>query len=412
MLATILSLFLLVAGAAEQRAWTQWGGPDRNFVVDARELATRWPEVGPTRKWQRPLGDGYSAIVTDGRTLYTLYREGATDVAIALDAETGRTVWQTPYEAPFVETCSERLGAVPRAAPLLFRDRLVTVSAGGRMNAFDAGTGRRLWTLDLLEGSPASVRACGYAASPVAFDDLIIATPGGKGRGVVAVRAASGEIVWRAHDFENGYSSPLLIDLDGQPEVVAFTYGEVSGLDPRTGALEWTHPHAADQGVNVATPVWGAGNLLFVSSAYNGGSRVLRLARRDGKVDVEEVWANRRVRIHFGNVVRLGDAVYGSNGDFGAAPFAAVDIRTGDVLWRDRSMARSTVVATGDRLLLLDEDGVLALATPTAAGLTVHAKASILPGRTWTVPTLSGTTLFIRNTREIVALDLTQPAVP
>ena len=111
-----LALLIGFAPAADRVAWPQWGGPARNFVrteVDARELATTWPAEGPRRLWQRPLGEGYSAIVTDGRTLYTLFREGTADVAIALDAATGKTVWETRYDAPFVETCSERLGPVP-----------------------------------------------------------------------------------------------------------------------------------------------------------------------------------------------------------------------------------------------------------------------------------------------------------
>jgi hypothetical protein len=143
-----------------------------------------------------------------------------------------------------------------------------------------------------------------------------------------------------------------------------------------------------------------------VSSAYNGGSRVLKLARRDGKVVAQEVWATKRVRIHFGNAVRLGTRIYTSNGDFGAAPFAAIDVNTGETVWRDRSVTRSTVIAVGDKLLLLDEDGVLAIATPSESGLTVHAKATVLVGRAWTPPTLSGTTLYVRNERDIVALDL------
>ncbi len=117
--------------SSDPSAWPQWGGPSRNFVVDARELASSWPADGPRRLWQRPLGEGYSAIVTDGRTLYTLFRDGTADVAIALDATTGATIWQTRYEAPFVETCSERLGPVPRAAPLIAADRLITMSAAG-----------------------------------------------------------------------------------------------------------------------------------------------------------------------------------------------------------------------------------------------------------------------------------------
>jgi outer membrane protein assembly factor BamB len=250
------------------------------------------------------------------------------------------------------------------------------------------------------------VRACGYSASPLTFEDTIITTAGGRGRGVVAVNSATGKIVWQSQDFENGYSSPLLIDLDGQPEVIVFTYGEVSGLNPKTGALEWTYAHPSDQGVNVATPIWGDDHLLFLSSAYNGGSRVLRLARKNGSVAVEEVWANKRVRIHFGNAVRVGSRIYGSNGDFASAPFAAIDVTTGETVWRDRQVTRATLIGAGDKLLILDEDGVLALATPTDTGLTVHAKAPILGARAWTVPTLSGTTLYLRDNKQIVALDV------
>jgi outer membrane protein assembly factor BamB len=395
--------------AADEVTWPQWGGPSRNFVVEARDLASTWPAGGPRRKWQKPLGPGYSAIVTDGPTIYTVYRSGDSDVAVALDAASGETRWQTTYDAPFNETCSERLGAVPRAAPLLTSaggERVIVVSAGGLMTSLDRRTGARQWSIALTPNAPDTVRACGYSTSPVAFEDLIITTVGGQGRGVMAIRVASGDIAWQSQDFMNAYSSPLLVDLDGQPEVIVLTYGEVSGLNPRSGALEWTHPHPADQGVNVAMPLWGKDNVLFVSSAYNGGSRALRLSRQQGTVKVEELWAHRRVRIHFGNGLRLGDRVYASNGDFGAAPFVAVDLKTGDTIWRDRGVARSTLIAAGDTLLILDEDGTLVLARPTDTGLDVVAKAPVLSGRSWTAPSLSGTTLYLRNNTEIVALDL------
>ena len=183
---TIGLLAGLLTASGERTAWPQWGGPSRNFVVDARDLATSWPADGPRRLWQRSIGEGYSSIVTDGRTLYTLVRDGASDVAVALDAATGATVWETRYDAPFVETCSERLGPVPRAAPLIAGDRLITTSAGGLMLSFDRHTGRPQWNINLVAGAADAVRACGYSASPLAFEDLIITTAGGAGRGVVA----------------------------------------------------------------------------------------------------------------------------------------------------------------------------------------------------------------------------------
>ena len=387
-------------------AWPQWGGPNRNFVTGPVDLAPAWPAAGPRRIWARPLGDGFSSIVTDGTTLYTLYRDGADDVAVALDAKTGAPRWSTKYAAPFNETCSERLGPAPRAAPLVTGDRLITISAGGLMNSFDRAGGRIQWTRDVLEGSADALRACGYSSSPIAYKNLIITTAGGAGRGVIALDAATGRTAWQSQDFQNGYSSPIIIDLDGRPELVVFTYGEIAGLDPDTGALEWIRPHKSDQGVNVATPIWGDDHLLFISSAYGGGSRVLKLVRTGATVSVEEVWANQRVRIHFGNAVRIGGRLYASNGDMGSAPFAAIDIATGEMIWRDRSVTRATLVGAGNRLVLLDEDGNLALATPGESGLELHGKVQILEERAWTAPTLSGTTLFVRDRHQIMALDL------
>ena len=394
------------AAAISTASWPQWGGPNRNFIVPAADLALSWPASGPRQLWARPLGDGFSSIVSDGAFLYTLYRDAAEDVMVSLDATTGRTRWESRYAAPFHEQCTEQLGPAPRAAPLIVGDRVIAVSAGGLMNSFDRSSGAHQWTRDLLEGSATALRACGYASSPLAYKRTIITTAGGPHRGVLALDAATGAIAWQSQDFENGYSSPLIVDLDGRPELVVFTSGEIAGLNPDTGSLDWSRPHPSDQGVNVATPVWGSDHRLFVSSAYNGGSRVLKLTRIGDRVSVEEEWANKRVRIHFGNAVRFGERIYASNGDFGAAPFAAIDVATGEMTWRDRSVTRSTLIGAGERLILLDEDGNLALATPGDAGLVVHAKAQILHERAWTAPTLVGTTLYVRDRHQILALDL------
>ena len=397
----------LAARAAGRRRWPQWGGPNRNFVTGPADLAASWPAAGPRRIWSRPLGDGFSSIVTDGATLYTLYRDGADDVAVALDAKTGATRWATKYAAPFKETCSEQLGPAPRAAPLLAGDRLITISAGGLMNSFDRHDRRD--SVDAATCSRDRPRRCARAATRTARSPTRTPSsppPAGRGAASSPTTLATGRTAWQSQDFQNGYSSPIIIDLDGRPELIVFTYGEIAGLNPDTGALEWSRPHKSDQGVNVATPIWGDDHLLFISSAYGGGSRVLKLARAGDKVSVDEVWANQRVRIHFGNAVRIGSRIYASNGDMGSAPFAAVDVTTGEMIWRDRSVTRSTLIGAGNQLVLLDEDGNLALATPGDAGLELHGKVQLLEERAWTAPTLSGTTLFVRDRHQIMALDL------
>lgn len=399
-------LLLADPHASGNGAWPQWGGPSRNFAVQA-DIAPSWPAGGPRQVWRRPLGDGFSSIVGDGTTLYTMYRDGADDVVVALEAATGKTAWETRYAAPFEETCSQRLGAAPRAAPLIAGERLITVSAGGLMSSFDRRTGVKQWSLPLVTDARES-KPCGYSTSPVLFRDTVITMAGGKGRGMVAIDVASGREIWASQDFSNGYSSPLLIDLDGRPEVIAFTAGEISGLDPATGTLDWSVPHPAEYGVNVAMPLWGNDGVLFVSSAYNGGSRALKLSRKDGRVQAEARWANKRVRIHFGNAVRLGNRVYASNGDFGTAPLAAVDVATGEMVWRDRTVPRASLLAVGNQLLALGEDGLLVLATPGADGLTIDGRTQVFNGLSWTVPSLIHSTLYLRDRKEVVALDLSR----
>ena len=150
----------------------------------------------------------------------------------------------------------------------------------------------------------------------------------------------------------------------------------------------------------------GAGNLLFLSSAYSGGSRALQLSRQAGKTVVKQVWASSRMRIHFGSAVRIGDYIYGSSGDFGPAFLAAVDLKTGQTAWQDRSFSRASLLYADGKVILLDEDGTLALATVSPQGLKVLARAPVLTNNAWTPPTLAGTRLFIRDRKTIRALDL------
>src|SRR5678816_3374523 len=100
----LFALFLLTtktAALAQSSDWSQWGGPHRNFKSETKGLATTWPATGPRRLWQRELGEGYSGIAVERGTLFTMYRKGDNEIVIALDATSGKTVWEYSYAAPF-----------------------------------------------------------------------------------------------------------------------------------------------------------------------------------------------------------------------------------------------------------------------------------------------------------------------
>lgn len=403
----------LVTAAGSE--WTQWGGPTRNFMSDAKGLASTWPAGGPTKLWSRALGEGHSSILVENGRLYTMYRPAGLmsyvrrsqeEVITALEAATGKTTWEFKYASP-TDDLDFSQGAGPHSTPLIVGNLLYATSTRKELFALNKATGHRVWSHDFMMeyGAPSPGR--GYSCSPLLYNGTIIVTMGGPGQAVAAFNQQTGALVWKAGDFQMAPASPILIDVDGQRQLVLFAGETVAGLDPASGRTLWSHPHKTDWGLNISTPVWSpADHLLFVSSAYSTGSRAIELHQAAGKTTATEKWFSGRMRVHIGTVIRLGDYAYGSSGDFGPSFLSAVDMKSGKVVWQDRSFTRAQLLYADGKVVVLDEDGTLGLATLSPEGLKVLARASILQNLSWTPPTLVGTTLYARDRKTIAAFNL------
>ncbi len=403
-------------------AWRQWGGPNRNFIVNATGLADAWPEGGPRVIWTRPLGPGHSSILADDGRLYAMYRVGngrtrqgpwdAAESVIALDAATGKTIWEHTYPSKIEDF---NYGAGPHSTPLIVGDRLFSIGTNKQLFALDKKTGKVIWSHDLVAefNSPTllirPVVKAGYGCSPIAWRDTIICSVGGPGQSVMAFRQSDGRVAWKSGDFLTSEAAPMLISVAGDEQLVVFGGGTVNALNPANGAVLWSLPHDPGNDLNINTPLWGGGgdNILLVSSAYKSGSRALRLRRENGATEAEELWFSNRVRFMFLSMVRLGDYVYGTSGDLGPSFLTAIDIRTGAMAWQHRGIGRASIVHADGKAILLEEDGDLTLAKLTPEGVTVLAQQTkLFDTMSWTAPTLVGTTLYARDREKIVALDL------
>jgi outer membrane protein assembly factor BamB len=361
--------------------------------------------------WKRDLGEGYSAIAFDGEMIYTMYHRiqpywlifsEQQEVVAALDARTGETRWEYPYTVTF----RSQTGSGPHVMPQIVGNRVFTAGSTGKIHALDKKTGEILWQRDLYEEFGGTPLEYGYSSHALPYKDNLIVMAGGDGKAILSLKQATGEVVWAKQSFKNAHSSPLLINVDGQPQVAAVAADRIIGINPENGELLWSFPHNTQYGLAVSMPVWGADNLLFFSSAYGHGSRVLRLMRQGDKTRVEELWHNARVRVHFGSIVRIADTVYASSGHDGPAPLTAVDVPSGEILWQSREFAKASFVWAKGKLILVDQEGHLGLATATPEGLKVHAKVLMLSPNAWTMPTLAGTRLYVRDRKVIMALDL------
>jgi len=423
----VVACIFLAAPATGQ--WAQWGGPNRNFMVEAKGLADAWPDEGPRQLWKRELGEGFSPIAVDDGVLYTMYRktpDGENEYTIALNAETGETLWEHEQLSPIAHGMSQ-YGPGPHASPLISGDRLFTVGTNAAVHCFDKKSGKVLWRHDMLEEFGAPVFYFGYSTSPIAYKNLVVmsmdrwredggpwATPrddprlakAQNGQALIAFDQNTGEVAWRSHDYPTDYTSPILVNFGGQDQLVALMRREMIGVNPATGELLWRQEINPVPDENIPTPLWTGDGLLFCSAGYNSGSRVIKLNLKDGKTVPEQLWYNRKMRILQSNAIRIGDYVYGTSGGFGAILMVCLDVNTGKRAWAQRGVGRSMCVYADGKLIMLDEDGQLMLATVSPEGMNIRSRHQILDRISWTAPTLAGTTLYARDRKHVMALDL------
>ena len=406
-LACAACLIAVSAGGPIRADWTRWGGPNGDFSVADEGVSEALEETAPALLWKRELGPGESAVHVKGSRLYTVYRDGDREVVVALDPASGETLWRHRYEASLPEKLYVEHGDGPHAPLQIVGDRIFTLGIGGKLHCLALSSGRPFWSRDLVAEFEGKIPACGYGGGVLPYGDLVIVQVGGEGRGVVAFKQSDGEVAWQSQDFGAGYATPILIEVGGEEQAVVFAHGEVAGLDPATGALKWSHAHETEYGVNASTPLWGDDGILVVSSAYDTGTRGLKLASDGEATTVEELWYQRKMQIHFSTMIRVGDRIYGTSGDFGPSIFTAVDATTGELVWQQRSVSeKGSLLRVGEHLLILDEEGLLVLVKPGAEKAETVAEYQILEERVWAPPTLVGSRLYVRTKTGVAAFEL------
>ncbi len=395
---TLIIAATFVAGLAGGADWPQYRGPSRLGKIAEPDLARGWPAGGPEVAWRRPIGSGYSSVVGAGDRLYTMEATAEEEAVLALDADTGETVWRVPV-GPFVE--AELGDGGPRSTPAVNDGSVVAVSSQGRMVALSAGDGELLWEKDLTEWG--AVPRFGYSMSPLVDGDLVIVEAGERQKepGVLAFDRATGELRWSALQGPTGYTSPVVTTIGGVRQYVFARFTEVVALSV-TGEVLWRHevaPHAA-----IPMPVLVGPDRIFISSSEDTfGSRMVRVTREGDGYRTEEVWNQRLMRNHFNSSVEVGEHLYG----FDNGTLRCLDAANGDRLWSKRGFGKGSLVAAGDLLFVLSDGGIAAQVHADPTGYREGGRLQLTGGgRAWTEPSVANGRLLVRDFDEIVSLEL------
>ena len=404
-----LLMCLPLAGAQD---WPQWRGPNRDGVAVGFKLPARWPKGDLKPVWRVPLGDGYSAPVIVGGKLFTHDREGDDEFVYCLDAATGRQIWRFGYAAPYkMHEAATGHGPGPKSTTTVVDGRVYAFGITSILTCLDAETGNPIWQHDLKLEYDAAPAEYGTAASPLIDGSLVIVSVGGKkGGSVMAFDKKDGKFVWMAVPGElPAMSSPIAADLGGVRHVLTFTEKQFVGLDARTGKVLWRYPFTTNYRQNTVTPVV-VGNDLVIASGIGKFTFALRVTKSAAGVTMTEAWKNRDLILYMSSPVLVGGHIYGL-GPRGA--IVCVNAITGETVWTGRSFLREycSVVAAGDRLLVLDTEGLVTVIKADPSGYQELGQSKLLDGPTWSHLALVGSRIYVRSRQQLACFDLAEAGV-
>src|SRR5215213_1527118 len=376
--------------------WPGFRGLERDGVVRGARIMTDWKASPPVELWRRPVGPGWSSFAVRGERFYTQEQRGEDELVTCYDLSTGEPVWAHRDAARFYESNG---GAGPRGTPTLSGDRVYTLGATGILNALDARDGTAAWSRNAASDTKAKLPGWGFASSPLVVGDVVVVATAGT---LAAYDSATGEPRWFGPKGGGCYGSPQRVTIGGVPQVLLMSATGTVGVAPADGKLLWQHPLQAS--TSIVQPGVTADGDLLVSEGEGSYMHRIAVAQGVGGWTVEERWMSEGLKPYFNDFVVHRGHAYGL--DNGA--LACIDLNDGGRKWGGGSYGSGQLILLPEQdvLLVVSEQGELALAGATPDRFTELARFPAIKGKTWNHPVLAGDVLLVRNGEEMAAFRL------
>ncbi len=372
-----------------------------------------------------PLGEGFSGIAVVGEQLYTLFVDGGAEYAAAFRVADGKEIWRHRLDEKFVDTWGNGPRATPTVADGVDGAVVYAVSSFGQLVALKASDGTELWRFDyntlgpiidpytiagaVPPGEEKMTGKFGHSSSPLVVGDLLVTYPGAMPDKALAIfDRHTGKLLWTGLAHGSGHTSPQLVEIGGRRQVVQILPNEILAFDFETHEILWRHPWAI---VTVAQPVFVPPDKIFAATVNDHGGELFRVIPPQGAGEpfrTESLWKVRTMRNSWNSSIYYDGYLYG----FDNATLRCLDAATGALQWARRGYGKGTLTLADGLLFVFTDRGVVHLAAATAEGFTPTGTAKVFAdGPTWTATSVAGGRMFLRNTVEMVALDLTAPTV-
>ena len=406
-LAAAFLLVFLLAGAsfAETAAasWPAFNGINHDNISPDRGLLKAWPAEGPKLLWSHnKCGKGYASVTIADGMIFTAGSLTSKDTITALDFS-GKILWQA-------ENGKSYTGSNPgeRSTPVWSDGMVYQISGLGILGAFDAKTGKGVWSLE-LKGSETkgSAGTWGYAESVTIDGNNLICMPGGKNMLCLALDKKTGKKIWETESTGDnaGYCSGIIVDYKGKRLLLTMSAKYAVGIDPKTGKLLWKFAYETAWDVHATTPVFLNG-LVYITSGYGTEDKCLKLD--DSLSAVTELWSGKNIDNHHGGVVMVNGYIYGF-GDKNKG-LHCIDMKTGKKLWTEKSVGKGSLTYADGMLYCYSETGGLVTLVEANPGQFKQAGQFKTPSEGkdpfWNHPVVAGGKLFLRHENDLFVYDV------
>jgi outer membrane protein assembly factor BamB len=406
----IICLFpLCIANSAAQKTneWPCFHGSDRTNKSSETGFLKEWPQNGPPLVWTiSGLGDGYSSISLGGGLLYTAGKYNDQTYLFCYDLN-GKPVWKKPNGKSWTTTLSWATSYTgSRSTPTYDNGILYHLSESGRLTAFDAKTGKEIWTRELTRDFDAEVPEYGYSESVLVDGNNLYVKPGGKNGYQVCLDKNTGKTTWVNTDIPGamGYNSMVIMEYGGHRQIVGASSNCFYGVDTRTGSLLWKIDFQNQRELNLTDAIC-YNEYVFITSGYGKGSMLVKLNPSGKGFAAETVWQSDLMDNHHGGVILYNGYLYGSGSN--SRGWFCLDFLTGKQVWR--TDGKGSVTYADGMLYMLDERGTMRLVHATPEKYEKKSEFKLPKGGEsmyWAHPVVCGGRLYIRHADKLFSYDI------
>lgn len=389
---------------AEQPDWNQWRGSNRDAVVTGKAWPNDLKASHFALKWSVKMGSSYSGPIMDGKTIYVTESSGDNEVVRALDRTTGKEKWRHTWGGKMrVPFFAAKNGSWIRSTPALANGKLFVAGMRDHLLCIDTKTGKRLWEIDFPTEHKTPVPSFGCVCSPMVDDKYVYMQAGAA---FCKIEQDTGKIVWQSMKDKGGmygsaFSSPVFATLRDKEQILVQSRTELAGVDIDSGKILWRQPIKAFRGMNILTPL--PYNNGVYTSAYGGRSHFFGIKRDQQSWKSAEQWENKG-QAYMGSPILFEDHVYLHLRN---QRFACYNLKTGKEAWvsDERFGKYMSLVRQGNKILGLDQNGMLYLINATPEKLVIMDSKKISNQETWAHLAVSDGQVAIRELNAIALYD-------